>query len=163
MPTVHIKAASLRERHVRDEKTFLRAFSQDLRERGFRVDLPFTTQRNDDGLVITQEPPNRLASNNPKVWPLLQRVAGCDMAAMPQLLGVLLAENDDRAEVLQSLEVDMPADSNGNMPDYDEETGRGGAGRSPGLSEKVISGRQMVARLLCGKVLLLMGAREEGL
>lgn len=154
MPSVKVAAKRFRENNIVCPKTFLRVYGRKLEERGFRIDQPLQMDRSEEWLAVSQEVSGRLANNNPRVWPLLQRIARVDGTAISELLGVLLAEGDDRADVMQTLEAAMPEES---FVYADFGTA------NDGHTTEVISGSKVAERELCGKVLLLMGAREEDL
>ncbi len=163
MPTARIGVGRLREFAIVGKASLFRVYGQALRERGFHLpvdltpqemeDLPMRLERSADFLTLTQEVPGRLPNNDPRIWPLLSRLGRWDGKAAAELLAVLLSEGDDRAEVLRGLEVSMPE----NMPHLYVDHG---------LSQEndvfdVVPSHVVAERELCGKVLLLMGGREE--
>lgn len=153
MLTAKLNVIKLRQNWIRCEKDLLHVYGPALRQRGFRLDMPLTVTRTDAELIITQEPPEgRLANNHPEVWVLLQRIAGGDKTAVDSLYSLLLAEGDDRAEVLATLEVSVPQDT---VVSADWGT------KTEGHATETIRAEVMADRQLCGKVLLLMGCREE--
>ena len=168
MPSLQIPAKKLHENNARDVASFLRAFAERLRVRGFRLkkdgpawrevwiaDPPLTLERSDDILTVTQEVEGRLPSNSPLINPLLNLISRCDTTAVGDLYATLLAESDDRAEILSELEVAMPE----NVGDVTEDFGTA----SDNIGSAIISGTVIAERELCRRVLVLMGCREEKL
>jgi hypothetical protein len=161
MPTARIPVKRLRENYIRGKVDLLRVYGERLRARGFRIpadadeELPLAIVRTETELIVSQEPPGRLPNNHPAVWSLLQRITRVDAAAVAELLGLLLAEGDDRAEVLQGLETALPE----HLAHVYADHGTSGEGDMT----QVVPAQWVADRELCGKVLLLMGAREEAL
>ena len=96
--------------------------------------------------------------NHPQVNMLLQRIHRGDSLAIDQLYAILLANNDDRAEVLGNLSVDMVEDLQ-TTSGYG--TASGSKEREP--DEPMVSGEKIAGWLLCQKALLLMGVRNEAI
>lgn len=161
MSTARIPVQRLREHNIRGKADLLRVYGDKLRLRGFRIppdadeDLPLTVVRTDTELLLSQEPPGRLPNNHPAVWQLLQRITRVEVQAVAELLALLLAEGDDRADVLQTLEAELPLGSDYVYADH--------GARGEGDVSQVVPAQWVADRDLCGKVLLLMGMREDGL
>lgn len=158
MPSAIIPVKRFREHRIYDDASLLRVFGPALTERGFRLDLPWQRERNEESLIVTQEVPGRIPNSDPRLWPLLQAVGGGEAKAISRILGLLLAEGDDRAKTLGNLEVSMPfVEGDNGMVSADFGT------QTDSHTDQMIPASKIAERLLCGKVLLLFGLREETL
>ncbi len=168
MPEVMIPGVRLRENNIRTPQDLLRVYAPALIARGFRLkqdgpdhrrvwitDPPAGfDQREENNVYVSQDVPDRIPNNAPGIWHFLQRIAAVDVTAVQPLLALLLSEGDDRAATIQAIEVIMPE----NLT-LSEDFGQA----TDGHSEKTITSEQMANRILCGKILLLFGLRQEPL
>ena len=152
MPTVQIPVTKLRENWIRDQKSLLHRYGPDLEARGFNLSLPIDVVRTDEHMTLSQDVEGRVP--NSRFAELAHYIARGDHRAVEQLYALFLAEGDDRAEAMGNLSVDMPE---GVEVYADFGT------KSPGHSTDRVDGERMANWLLCQKVLLLIGARQEPL
>lgn len=162
MSSLKIQARRLTPGEFEDNARLVKWAREQLLARGFCPDptYPLEFERSspawgeDESVVISQpEPPGRIGKNHPQAWPLFQRIAQGDIGAYGPLLGLLLAEGDDRAAYLQALpdQVAMPEEAV-VYADF--------GGQSDGHNSEQVEGAKVAARELCGRILLLFGLRE---
>ena len=169
MPKVVIPGVRLRENNIRNPQELLRVYAPALLARGFRLreegpshkrvwvaDPPAEiVQAEEYNVHVSQTVPGRIPNNDPRLWSLLQRIATAESTVpISLLINLLASEGDDRLAALQAIEITMPESL---LLADDSFT------QSDGHSDKSISSEQMALRLLCSKILLLFGLREEPL
>ncbi len=153
MPQAIISRHKLTAGEFFRDGNMLRLLGAKLRARGFRLDLPIAIARTEDQAVLTQDDPEpRVPRNHPQLVALLNRIKFGDAGAMPLLYGLLMAEGDDRAEIMADMEESMP-ESAEVYDDFGE--------RGDGHSGKLTTTEAVASKRLCADVLLLFGVREE--
>jgi hypothetical protein len=119
--------------------------------------LSFDRETDPKHLIVKQDVPNRIGPKHPILNGLLFQIRQGDGNSIAQLHGFLLAEGDDRAGILSSIEVDAVEDG---LVTPDSGGSAGLPGQPPDDSP-LVSSVMVAQRSLCQKVLLLFGVVEE--
>lgn len=167
MPIAQIPVKLFRENHMQpNQKDFFRVFAERLIARGFRFEqnedcewepvYPVQFSRGDEFLVVTQNVPGRIS--NDAISGYLYEIRAGNFSAVSRLCGVLLAEGDDRAQLLDRLESAVPKDST-FFADTGDSRGTAGANTEP--DAPMMEGQKVAEREVCRKALILFGVIEE--
>ena len=134
------------------QKELQRRLVDYLADRGFSSALPLTFQQDGDSLVIEQEEPaGRVARTHPRLVGLLQRIKHGDVQAVREVYGLLLAQDDDRAEAFGKMSVDVAVLPASDTP-FAADTGVPGDGHS----DQQMTSQQWADKQMCRKALLFL-------